>query len=109
MTFLNSVLDESLEKILCSYINTTSKNQIIRIKPLHALPWERVVFSGQHLLFEAVLSDQLEIKTSEIVTANILCYELRVRESLENIQRKLQKLVLLESNREFRCLLTCTS
>jgi hypothetical protein len=86
MTFFNFVLDESLEKILCSYINTTSENQIIRIKPLHALPWERVVFSGQHLLFEAVLSDQLEIKTSEIVTANIPCYELRVRESLENIR-----------------------
>lgn len=86
MTFLNSVLDESQEKILCCYINTSNENQVIQIVSLDNLIWGKVVFPGQRLLFEAVISDQLEIKTPENVTAKIPCYELRVRESLENIR-----------------------
>jgi hypothetical protein len=86
MTFLNSVLDESQEKSLCCYMNTSNENQVIQIVSLDNLIWGKVVFPGQRLLFEAVISDQLEIKTPENVTAKIPCHELRVMEYLENIR-----------------------
>lgn len=78
MTFLNSVLNNSPEKILCFYINDTCKIQIIR--PLPNSAWERVVFPGQRLLFEALPSDKLQIQTCKLFSALIPCYKLRVNE-----------------------------
>jgi hypothetical protein len=78
MTFLNSVLNDSPEKILCFYINNSYKIQIIRTFQNSA--WERVVFPGQRLLFEALTSDKLQIQICKVYSILIPCYKLRVNE-----------------------------
>lgn len=80
MTFFNSGLDNYPEKILCFYINATSRIQLIRMTNLTDVPWERVIFLGQRLLFEAVPSAQLEIHTDEIDIILIPCPQLRVND-----------------------------
>lgn len=73
---------EYSEQILCCYINTTSKIQIARIANISNCYFERVVFPGQRLLFEALPDAQLEIHTGMMVTAilsdQIPCDRLRV-------------------------------
>jgi hypothetical protein len=69
-------------RILCSYINVTTRIQIIRITNTPNLNLERVVFPGQRLMFEAVPAANLEVHTSEIVTLIIPCQRLRMTESL---------------------------
>lgn len=73
---------EHSEIILCCYPNATSGIQIIRIANISNWYFERVVFPGQRLLFEALPHAQLEIHTSEMVSAilsnTILCDHLRV-------------------------------
>lgn len=56
-------------QILCSYVNATSQIQIARIANVADWYFERVVFPGQHLLFEAPPEAQLEIYTGTIATA----------------------------------------
>lgn len=65
-------------QILCLYINTTREIQIIRITDIPNLHWERIVFPGQRLMFEAVPEAKLEIQTSETVTSLVSCQQLRV-------------------------------
>jgi hypothetical protein len=79
MTFLNSVFNDSPEKILCCYINNSYKIQIIRTFPNSG--WERVVFPGQRLLFEALPSDKLQIQICKVFSILIPCYRLRVNEN----------------------------
>ncbi len=50
-------------KQLCVYVNTTSKVQIARITNISNWYFERVIFPGQRLLFEALPQAQLEIHT----------------------------------------------
>jgi len=64
-----STLDNSPECILCFYVNTTSRIQIIRITNIPNFYWERVVFPGQRLIYQALPSAKLEIHTTECVTA----------------------------------------
>lgn len=78
MSFLNYVLNDSPEKILCFYINDSHKFQIIRILPNS--PWEQVVFPGQCLLFEALHSDQLEIQICQVFSVLISCDKLRINQ-----------------------------
>jgi hypothetical protein len=70
------------ERILCYYMNTTNQIQIIRSAKIANCCFERVVFPGQRLLFEAVPEAQLEIHTGTMVTAilsdRIPCSRLRV-------------------------------
>jgi hypothetical protein len=70
------------ERILCSYVNASSKIQIARIANTSNCDLERVVFPGQRLLFEALPDAQLEIHTGVMATAflsdKILCKHLRV-------------------------------
>ena len=84
MGLLNSVFDKWSGYILCFYINSTSQIQIIKINNIPNYSWERSVFPGQRLMFEATTSDVLEIYTSESVTAFptdvIPCQQLRVIE-----------------------------
>lgn len=74
-----------VERITCSYINATSSVQVVRITNIENWYFERVVFPGQRLLFEAVLGAKLEIHTgmmaSSILTDIIPCEKLRVRET----------------------------
>ena len=68
--------------ILCCYVNTTSHIQIVRSANIPEWYFERVVFPGQHLLFEALPEAQLEIHTgimaSAILSDRIPCASLRV-------------------------------
>jgi hypothetical protein len=59
----------NLKCILCHYVNVTSKMQIARISNIPNWYFERVVFPGQHLFFEAPQDAQLEIHTNTTATA----------------------------------------
>lgn len=68
--------------VLCCYVNASNLLQIARIANIPDWYFERAVFPGQRLLFEAVPSAELEIHTSAIVSATlsdkILCSRLQV-------------------------------
>lgn len=72
----------NLGQILCCYINWTSQIQIVRSTNLPTWYFERVVFPGERILFEALPSEQIEIHTGMVVTAilsdKIPCMRLRV-------------------------------
>jgi hypothetical protein len=55
--------------ILCCYVNNTNQIQVGRIANVASLYFERVIFPGQRLLFEAPSSAFLEIYTSTIASA----------------------------------------
>jgi hypothetical protein len=69
-------------KIWCCYVNITSQIEIARISNIQNWYFERVVFPGQRLMFEAPSSACLEIHTgimaSSILSDNISCQELMV-------------------------------
>lgn len=60
---VDSLLLEYSGRILCSYVNATNVLQIVRITNIPNWHFERVVFPGQRLLFEALPEAQLEIHT----------------------------------------------
>ncbi|MGF1458549.1 MAG: DUF1830 domain-containing protein [Leptolyngbyaceae cyanobacterium] len=55
--------------VLCCYVNATSKMQIVRITNVRDWYFERVVFPGQRLMFEALPQAQLEIHTGMMASA----------------------------------------
>jgi hypothetical protein len=69
--------------ILCSYKNKTPTMQIIRITNIPNWYFERVVFPGEMLLFEALSEAVLEIYISEsarpILEDRFLCDWLKVK------------------------------
>ncbi|MDX1976175.1 MAG: DUF1830 domain-containing protein [Pseudanabaenaceae cyanobacterium bins.68] len=71
-------------KICCCYVNATSKVQIARIADVANWYFERVVFPGQHLIFEAVEGAHLEIHSgmmaSSILSDTIPCSQLRLED-----------------------------
>lgn len=73
-------------QILCFYINTTSRIQVIRITNIPNFHLERVVFPGQRLIFEAIANAKLEVHTNENATAicadTIPCHRLQMAEAL---------------------------
>ncbi len=75
--FLNT---DSSVRILCFHSNLTHQLQIIRLINSPDSPWERVIFPGQCLLFEALPEAKLEIKFSERRSVSIPCSKLRVTE-----------------------------
>jgi len=70
------------DPMLCCYVNASSKMQVVRITNIHNWYFERVVFPGQRLMFEAVPEAQLEIHTgmmaSAILSDTIPCHRLTV-------------------------------
>ncbi|AFY39140.1 protein of unknown function DUF1830 [[Leptolyngbya] sp. PCC 7376] len=63
-------LPEDKNKIsLCCYINATSQIQVARITNIEDWYFERVVFPGQRLVFEAVSHAILEIHTGMMASA----------------------------------------
>ncbi len=70
------------DTLLCCYVNATSKIQIARITNVPDWYFERVVFPGQRLMFEAVKMAMLEIHTgmmaSSILSDTIPCTRLSV-------------------------------
>lgn len=86
---IDPVPADEYDKITCCYVNATSKIQIARITNVPNWYFERVVFPGQHLIFEAVQNAQLEIHTgmmaSSILSDMIPCVQLKVEEALPTI------------------------
>lgn len=77
-------------QILCYYVNATSQIQIARITNIPNWYFERVVFPGQRLLFEAQLDAQLEIHTGMMVSAilsdKIPCARLCINEEISSFR-----------------------
>ena len=72
--------------MLCYYANSTNQIQVVRIGNIPNWYFEKVVFPGQRLMFEAATEAVLEIHTCAVATAilsdKIPCYVLRVIEEL---------------------------
>lgn len=70
------------DPILCYYRNSTPQMQTIRIDNLPNWHFERVVFPGQRLLFEAVPEGELEIyvveRAEQKFARTIPCCQLKV-------------------------------
>lgn len=81
---LDPLPPEQSGNILCCYVNATSKIQIARICNIANWYFERVVFPGQRLVFEAPLQAQMEIHTgmmaSAILSDTIACDRLAINE-----------------------------
>jgi len=79
---LDHLPSDNSDPMLCCYVNASSKMQIVRITNIHNWYFERVVFPGQRLMFEAFPEAQLEIHTgmmaSAILSDTILCKRLAV-------------------------------
>ncbi|NEP10367.1 MAG: DUF1830 domain-containing protein [Symploca sp. SIO2C1] len=69
-------------QIPCCYVNATRQIQIARIANVPGWYFERVVFPGEPLLFEANPEAQLEVHTakapSAILSDRIPCNRLRI-------------------------------
>lgn len=74
----------SLQPVLCCYVNNTGKIQVSRISNIENWYFERVVFPGERLLFEALPQAELEIHqctlNGNIISDRILCQNLQVYE-----------------------------
>jgi Domain of unknown function (DUF1830) len=81
---LDPLPPEQSAKILCCYVNATSKIQVARISNIANWYFERVVFPGQRLVFEAPRKAQMEIHTgmmaSAILSDKIACDRLMLNE-----------------------------
>ena len=80
---------EQSEPILCCYVNATSKMQVVRVTNIRNWYFERVVFPGQRLMFEAAPQALLEIHTgmmaSAILSDTIPCERLAVDSQAQNM------------------------
>lgn len=81
---LDPLPSESSNAILCCYVNATSQIQVARITNVANWYFERVVFPGQRLIFEALPEALLEIHTgmmaSAILSDRIPCDRLCIQE-----------------------------
>lgn len=80
---MNTSQLSSIAKLLfCYYTNPSNRIQIVRITNISNWYFERVVFPGQRLMFEAPGEGQLEIYSSAVVTAipcdRIPCLRLQI-------------------------------
>jgi hypothetical protein len=82
---LDPLPPEQSGKILCCYVNATSKIQVARISNIPNWYFERVVFPGQRLVFEAPIEAHMEVHTgmmaSAILSDNIPCTRLALNET----------------------------
>ena len=66
---LDSLPNDDNSHILCCYVNATSQIQIARITNIPNWYFERVVFPGQRLVFEAEPQGILEIHSGMMASA----------------------------------------
>jgi hypothetical protein len=75
-------------QILCYYANVTNLVQVVRIGNIPNWYFERVMFPGQRVMFEAAAEAVLEINSgavpSAILSDKIPCYVLRVIEEVSS-------------------------
>lgn len=90
------------DRILCCYVNATSHIQIARISNIPNWYFERVVFPGQRLVFEAMPEALLEIHTgmmaSAILSDTIPCDRLCVDEDSSSLKQPSSKPVAEATN-----------
>lgn len=75
--------------ILCCYFNNTGKVQVARISNIENWYFERVVFPGDRLLFEAPSAAELEIHCAlngSISCDRMACESLQVYQESEEIK-----------------------
>jgi hypothetical protein len=89
-------------KVLCCYVNATSKIQVARITNIPNWYFERVVFPGQRLVFEVLPEAQMEIHTgmmaSAIISDTIPCDRLIIHESSNDHKQDNSSLEINSSN-----------
>lgn len=87
---LDPLPSNTANRILCCYVNATSSIQIARISNIANWYFERVVFPGQRLVFEAVAEAMLEIHTgamaSAIISDTIPCGRLQINQDLPVVE-----------------------
>ncbi|MGC1245517.1 MAG: DUF1830 domain-containing protein [Spirulinaceae cyanobacterium] len=80
----DSLPQSETSSVLCCYVNATSQIQIARITNVTNWYFERVVFPGQRLVFEALPQALLEIHSGKMASAilsdTIPCERLRIDE-----------------------------
>ena len=80
---LDPLPNDNNSHILCCYVNATSQIQIARITNVPNWYFERVVFPGQRLVFEAEPQAIVEIHTgmmaSAILSDTIPCHKLALQ------------------------------
>jgi hypothetical protein len=78
-----SFLSKSHELVICCYVNTSDRVQTARITNIPHWFFERVVFPGQRLIFEAPIAGKLQIHTGMMATAilsdTIHCQKLHLK------------------------------
>lgn len=81
---LDSLPNDESDSILCCYVNATSQIQVARITNIPNWYFERVVFPGQRLVFEANPEAILEIHSgmmaSAILSDTIPCQKLNLQQ-----------------------------
>ncbi|MBE9222550.1 DUF1830 domain-containing protein [Cyanobacterium stanieri LEGE 03274] len=84
---LDAIPNDDNNKIMCCYVNATSQIQVARITNVANWYFERVVFPGQRLIFEALPEALLEIHSgmmaSSILSDTIPCGTLSIQEEIE--------------------------
>jgi len=92
---LDSIPENHDQRLVCCYINATSKIQIARITNIENWYFEKVVFPGQQLMFETTIDAQLEIHSgmmaSSILSDVIPCVQLRVQDESQLVPSWLPK------------------
>ena len=77
------------DSLLCCYVNATNQIQIARITNVPNWYFERVVFPGQRLVFEAISYGILEIHSgmmaSAILSDRIPCKRLAIQEENQTV------------------------
>jgi hypothetical protein len=66
---LDPLPDNQKDNILCCYVNATNQIQVVRITNVVNWYFERVVFPGQRLVFEALRDAVLEVHTGMMASA----------------------------------------
>lgn len=99
------------DNILCCYVNATSRIQIARITNVANWYFERVVFPGQRLVFEADPTAILEIHcgmmASAILSDTIPCTKLSLENG--NRQQNTEKQQTVKNNEESNKVATADS
>ncbi len=74
----------STDHVVCCYVNATSSIQVARVTNIENWYFERVVFPGQRLIFQALPQAKLEIHTgmmaSSILADTLDCVDLVIKE-----------------------------
>jgi hypothetical protein len=100
---LDAIPHNENDAILCCYVNATSQIQIARITNITNWYFERVVFPGQRLVFEALPEALLEIHSgmmaSSILSDTIPCKRLCVTESESSAENE-EEDSIVEINKE---------